>query len=88
MKGLPILYRRKLAPLDSRYHNTPHFQTGPLVRRLEKFGRLQGFVVGPQGEFGKDLHSLLRVIGETKVAAWTRARGRPASDIELGAVIA
>ena len=88
MKGLPILYRRKLAPLDSRYHNTPHVQTGPLVRRLERFGRLQGFVVGPRGECGKDLHSLVTVIGETKVAAWTRARGRPASDNELGAVIA
>ena len=45
-------------------------------------------VVGPWGECSKDMHSLIKVMGETKVAAQARARGRPASDNELGVVIA
>jgi hypothetical protein len=44
-------------------------------------------VVGPWGECSKDMHSLIKVMGETKVAAQARARGRPASDNELGVVI-
>ena len=86
-KGLHNLYKSKLSPLDTKYHNTARGQVGPLVRRLESFGRLQGLVVGPWGECSKDLHSLVKVLGETKVAAWARERGRPASDNELGVVI-
>ena len=39
-------YRRPLAKLGKRYHATPAGQAGPLLRRLEVFGRLQGWVVG------------------------------------------
>jgi hypothetical protein len=60
-------------------------QISPLVRRLESFGRVQGLVVGPWGEWSKDLHALVKVLGENKVAA--RARGRESSDKELGVVI-
>ena len=33
------------------------------------------------------MHALIKVLGETKVAARARARGRQASDNELGVVI-
>ena len=36
----------------------------------------------------KDLHALVKVMGETKVAARAKARGRQASDNGLGVVIA
>ena len=81
--GLPNLYKQKLVPLDARFHGTPNGQSGPLVRRLESFGRVRGLVVGPWGECSKDMHSLIKVLGETKVAARARARGRQASDNEL-----
>ena len=84
---MPNLYKRKLVPLDARFHGTPDGQSGPLVRRLESFGRVRGLVVGPWGECSKDMHSLIKVLGETKVAARARARGRQASDNELGVVI-
>ena len=44
-------------------------------------------MVGPWGECSKDLHALVKVMGETKVAARARERGRQASDNELGLVI-
>ena len=86
--GLPNLYKKKLQPLDTRFHGTLPGQSGPLVRRLESFGRVKGLVVGPWGECSKDMHSLIKVMGETKVAAQARDRGRPASDNELGVVMA
>ena len=86
--GLPNIYKKKLAPLDARFHGTQDGQSGPLVRRLESFGRVKGLVVGPWGDCSKDMHSLIKVLGETKVAARARARGRQSCDNELGVVIA
>ena len=86
--GLTNLYKQKLAVLDARFHATQQGQTGPLVRRLLSYGKLEGLVVGPWGECSKDIHSLVKVIGETKAASRARARGRQTSDRELGALIA
>ena len=44
-------------------------------------------MVGPWGEGSKDLHSLVKILVETQVAAKARSRGREASDNELGVVI-
>ena len=85
--GLPQLYRKKLIPFDSKYHHTPDGQTGPLVRRLESYGRLEGLVVGPWGDASKDLHNLVKVLGENKVAMQARATGREASENEQGIII-
>ena len=85
--GLQQLYKRKLVPFDTRYHDTPAGQTGPLVRRLESYGKLEGLVVGAWGDCSKDLHSMVKVLGETKVAVQARATGREASDNELGIII-
>jgi hypothetical protein len=48
--GLPLLYKRALERLDTSHHHTPAGQTGPLVRRLQSYGKLEGLVVGPWGE--------------------------------------
>ena len=45
-----------------------------------------GLVVGPLGEGSKDLHNLVKVMAETRVASNARAEGRPASSRELGIV--
>ena len=69
-------------------HNlTPAGQLGPLVRRLQSYGKLEGLVVGPWGEGSKDLHSLVKVLAETKLAAKARSLGRQMSEKELGIIV-
>ena len=84
---MPQLYKGKLEPLDRRYHQTAAGETGPLVRRLERFGKLKSLVVGPWGEGSNDLHRLVKVMGETKLAAKSRSLGRECSDTELGIIV-
>ena len=57
------------------------------MRRLQSFGKLEGLVLGPWGEGSKDLHSLVKVLAETKLAAMARALGRQMSDKELGIIV-
>ena len=85
--GLPLLYKRALQHLDTSHHNTAPGQTGPLVRRLESYGKLEGLVVGPWGEGSKDMHTLVQTLADSKVLAKARALGREVSDKELGIVI-
>ena len=85
--GLQSEYKRKLAKYDQRYHGTVPGQSGPLVQRLDGYGKLWGLVVGPCGEGSKDLHSLVSVIGDSMVAARSRARGWQGGDGELGQII-
>ena len=54
-------YRRPLAALDSRFHGTQQGEVGPLVRRLDSYGQLQGLVIGAFQEGSKDIHTLLDV---------------------------
>ena len=79
---LPGEYRRPLAKLDVKYHGTVDDQTGPLVRRLESYGRLQGLVVGAWQEGSKDLHTLLNILADTKVKKNGLARGIIGTDEE------
>ena len=44
-------------------------------------------MVGPWAEGSRDLHHLIRVLGEQRVLAHAKAQGRPASYRELGAII-
>ena len=80
-------YRRGLAKYDRKYHGTADGETGPLVRLLESYGKLEALVVGPWGNGSKDLHNLVRTLAETRVGARTRARGREGPDWELGEVM-
>ena len=86
--SLAQLYKRSLQHLDSCYHHTAGDQTGPLVRRLQSFGKLEGLVVGPWDEGNKDLHNLVKTIADVKVAAKARALWREISNNELGIVVA
>ena len=85
--GLQAEYRRKMARYDQRFHGTGLGENGPLVQRLEGYGKLWGLVVGPWGEGSKDLHSLVSVIGDSMVAAKARARGWEGGEGELGQTI-
>ena len=55
---LPEEYRKPLALLDQKYHNTQPGQVGP----LQGYEDLQCLVMGAFLEGSKDLHSLLEVL--------------------------
>ena len=75
----------KVHATDGRLRMGPG-QTGPLVTRLESYGRLEGLWVGAWGEASRDLHSLVKVMAESRVAAHSRARGLAGEEGELGCV--
>ena len=77
---IPGEYKRPLAALDTRYHRVEEGQTGPLVRRLERFGNILTWVMGAWQEGSKDLHDLLDHLADHKVAVHGLARGREASE--------
>ena len=80
-------YRASLAKYDRQFHGVGEGEVGPLVSRLQSYGKLEGLVVGPWGNGSRDLHDLVRTLAEARVEAKARSRGRPASDHELGTVV-
>ena len=84
---LPGEYRTPLAKLDAKYHGTPGGQTGPLVRRLEGYGKLICLVMGTFQEGSKDLHSLLETIADSKLRARGLARGREGTEQERSVIL-
>ena len=84
---VPGEYRRPLEALDSKYHGTADGYTGPLMRRLQSYGRLQLLVMGAWQEGTADLHSLLDLLADTKVRRMGLAMGRELSDRERAKVL-
>ena len=84
---IPGEYRRPLAMLDTRYHGVGDGETGPLVRRLERHGRLLTWVIGAWQEGSRDLHTLLDTLADTKVHLLGLARGREASERERAQIL-
>ena len=60
---------------------------GPLQRRLEGFGNLQGLVVGSFQEGSKDLHALLEDLADSKLRARGLAMGREGSEWERSTIL-
>ena len=67
-------YRRPLASLDQKYYETQQGEVGPLVRRLDSYGQLQGLVIGAFQEGSKDIHALLDVLADSQLRAMGLAR--------------
>ena len=84
---IPGEYKRPLAALDTRYHRVEEGQTGPLVRRLERFGNILTWVIGAWQEGSKDLHDLLDLLADHKVAVLGLARGREATENERAQIL-
>ena len=84
---LPGTYRRPLERLDRLHHGTQPGETGPLVQRLNSYGRLQGYVAGNWGEGSQDLHSYIQTCAEARVAHLTRASGRQETERLLGTIV-
>ena len=61
---------------------------GPLVRRLQSYGQLQGLVVGAFQEGSDDIHALLDVLADSQLRARGLARGREGSNHERSTILA
>ena len=75
-------YEAILRGYDVRFHGAEALQPGqpepppgPLLRRFRSFGPLMTLVAGPWGDLSQDLHRLLRIFAEAKVANRARAEG-------------
>ena len=86
-KQLPGSYRRPLERLDTLHYGRRQGETGPLVRRLQSYGDLQGYVSGAWGEGSEALHSLVQTCAEARVAYLCRATGRQETEYLLGEVV-
>ena len=84
---LPGEYRNPLTKLDSKYHGTTAGQVGPLVRRLESYGKLICLVMGTFQEGSKDLHFLLDQLADSKIRAMGLARGREGTEFERSVIL-
>ena len=89
-------YEMKLHDYDVRFHGAPRRQAGepepqpgPLVTRFRSLGSLEGgqLVAGPWGDLSPDLHKLLLIFAESRVAAMSRAQGWEAGPGQLGKVV-
>ena len=85
--GLPKLYRDSLLKYDRRFYNTQPGETGPLVERLQSFGDLWGLVVGPWGDSSHDMHQLIKVLAQQRVAYRDKSRGTISEPDHLSVVI-
>ena len=80
-------YRRPLVSLDRKYHGTAEGETGPLERRLQGFGPLQGLVLGAFQEGSRDLHALLDTLADSRIRSLGLARGREGTERERASII-
>ena len=79
-RGLPALYRGKLAAIDRQYYGTVEGEVGPCQERLESLGDLLQTVVGYWGETSTDLDRMIRAIAESRVLYLSRETRRPITD--------
>ena len=84
---LPGEYRNPLKKLDAKYHGTTDGQVGPLVRRLDSYGKLLCLVMGSFQEGSKDLHFLLDLLADAKIRARGLARGMEGTEAERSIIL-
>ena len=64
-----------MAKYDTLYHATRPGDNGPLVTRLHSYGKLRGLCVGPWDDSSKDMHHLIKVLGEQRVQMNEKTEG-------------
>ena len=86
-RQLQAEYERKLSKLDNQLHGTVDGQTGPLVRRLRSYPRLQSFVVGAFGEVSEDIHGLVNQLAQSREKYVSQTSGYSISSQERSLII-
>ena len=65
--GLSAEYARKARSVDTQYGGVPQGVEGPVLQRLQSYGRIRGYVVGRWGEMSEDLHVLIHDIAKCRL---------------------
>ena len=63
---LPADYKSKLTAIDRQCYNIARGVTGPLVLKLEFFGKLLCLVLGAFGEVSEDMERSIKAIAESR----------------------
>ena len=79
-------YRTKAKDIDEEFVGTPKGQVGPVERKLDQFGQMQGFVFGAFGEGSEDIHKMVKILAESRLKAVELQRGRVGLKGELGMI--
>ena len=58
-KSLAAEYARKARSVDIQYGGVVQGVVGPVLKHLQTYGEVKGYVVGRWGEMSEDLHSLV-----------------------------
>ena len=61
-------------------------QVGPVERKLDQFGQLQGFVFGAFGEGSEDIHKIVKILSQSRLKAAELQRGGVGLKGELGMI--
>ena len=88
-QGLTSDYRRKARKIDQDILRTLSEQRGPVERRLDEFGEIQGLCFGAFGEASQDVHDFIQTMAESRLKFQVESEGRPggSSNQELGLIV-
>ena len=79
--------RTKVHFCQCLHHGRREGEIGPLVRRLQSYGDLQGYVSGAWGKGSEALHSIVQTCAEARVDNLCQATGRHETKLLLGEVV-
>ena len=77
-------YRKKASNIDHDIIGISREERGPVERRLEEFGTLLGICFGAWGEASEDVHLLIQVLAESRLAFQGLQRGNLAAKQNWG----
>lgn len=64
--GLTAEYARKAKSVDMEFCGVPRGEQGPVLRHLQSYGEVRGFVVGRWGEMSSHLHDIISDLAKTR----------------------
>ena len=63
-KAVNVTAQRTAKNQDAHFNNTSRGQVGPIQRRLQRLGTVEGYIVGPYGGVSSHLANLVRLIAK------------------------
>ena len=65
--GLTAEYSRKAKAVDHEYCGVPRDTQGPILRHLQSYGKIRGYIVGRWGEMSEELHELITNLAKARL---------------------
>ena len=74
-RQLPAEYRKKAEDADTEFGGVSREEVGPVQRKLQTFGTLWGLVFGNFNEASQQVHDLIRIMAESRLASQGLPKG-------------